>query len=657
MKKTILCLAIILFSLGVSAYALEEGDYVSFGKYGGEPIIWRVLEGDADGYFVIADKILCFKPLDALSGNWKTSSLRSWLNSAEDTVTYLNSPQAGTQINVNPYHTEKGFLSAENFSTGEVQMLKDCARDVIGNNQPDSALTGSGETGAASDVGYRKYIRNPQTAGVKAEGIYMESVSDKVFLPSVSDIQHMALSHDIFGVEYQVGSPTAYAAEHAATSDAAEGRGCYYWLGDALFFSKEGNHTYVMAPNNVVSYARSYNGLVGVRPMCRIINEKFYILSGEGSADAPYRLNTDKGIHIQADKAVVMKGDTINVTVNSSFDEGVVYEVYQNGVKCSSNTVKALAGDNEIYYKVFSAEGTLLGESNTINILGLSYEKLTNILSNDFENDNLFQGFVRCSAAEGYAKGVTVDAQHGVSLEAKSGNGNSVTAAFPNFSHKNSVAIEFEFMLPETDVIQNNLVNLKINGSGQWISPLAVKDGRLILEDISSDCSTLPIAAGQWYQVAMYIDQEQPSLTVAVSENGVTHVLCYKASWIHEVDCFAYGEITSTGNSTGRENTVYFDNISVYTCIQGEGTIHATEVIIHNKAELNIYNPGGEAEELMAFGIVKENGRLIECKMENVALSESDDMKNVSFQFENKGEIRCIVLRKNISPIRVRPEK
>ncbi len=649
MKRTLLCFIIMFFSLSISVCALEKGEYVSFGKYGGEPIVWRVLSSDADGYFVIADKILCFKPFDALSGAWKDSSLRAWLNSAENEVSYLHLPKKGAQITINPYDTEKGFLNSENFTSGEVQMLETCSRDVVVHT-PSASISPE----SAEDVGTvsRGYIRNPQTALNDAKDADKESVSDKIFLPSVSEIQQMALSHDLFGVEYQVGTPAAYAAANAGNSDIKTGRGCYYWLSDALFFASEKNCVYAMAPNNVISYARSYNGLVGVRPMCKIKNERFYILQGDGNEMNPYLLSTDKGIRIQADKNVVMSGDSIAVKMTSSFENGTIYELYLNGKICSGLPI-ARDGNNEIYYKVYTADGTYIGESNKISVRGISYKKLSSIMFNDFEGDDLFAGFVRQAAPNDYVKAVKMDKEHGISLEAKSGNGTVVTAAFPNFNQNNITAIEFEFMLPSTDVATNNLVNLKIKGSGEWINPLVVKNGKLLIKDISSEYDTMDIKAGQWYRVGMYLDQGSPALTVVVTENGVNHILCYRATFAEEVDYFAYGEITSTYNSTSQINTVYFDNVSVYSCVQSGTALNATAVITAKRADVSIYNPCEEKAELLVFGVVKNQGKMQECKVENVVLNPADKSKEISFYFEKQGDIRCIVLKKNLSPITV----
>nr|MBQ6241787.1 PASTA domain-containing protein [Lachnospiraceae bacterium] len=58
------------------------GSYITFGKYGGEPIEWLVLAVDGSRVFVISHYGLDAKPYneDGSSATWETCSLRSWLN-------------------------------------------------------------------------------------------------------------------------------------------------------------------------------------------------------------------------------------------------------------------------------------------------------------------------------------------------------------------------------------------------------------------------------------------------------------------------------------------------------------------------------------------------------------------------------------------------
>lgn len=59
-----------------------EWDTVTFGKYDGKPIKWRVLNIDGDNAFLLSDSLIDNKPFndEDKSITWKDSSIRSWLN-------------------------------------------------------------------------------------------------------------------------------------------------------------------------------------------------------------------------------------------------------------------------------------------------------------------------------------------------------------------------------------------------------------------------------------------------------------------------------------------------------------------------------------------------------------------------------------------------
>jgi len=89
------------------APGLQVGSYVKFGSYYGDPILWRVINVNPDGtYMLYSEKILCFKAFDAKgdttdgrddqwgyrvsngSNNWEKSNLREWLNSEVVTLRF-----------------------------------------------------------------------------------------------------------------------------------------------------------------------------------------------------------------------------------------------------------------------------------------------------------------------------------------------------------------------------------------------------------------------------------------------------------------------------------------------------------------------------------------------------------------------------------------
>lgn len=118
---------------------INIGDYVYMGTYYDEPILWRCVDIDENGPLMLTDKIITIKPFDTNGAHpnnndsgsnlWKTSNIRSWLNSSETegNVNWLcgNPPTAENLLNgKNAYATEKGFLEDSNFSKSQRAAIK-----------------------------------------------------------------------------------------------------------------------------------------------------------------------------------------------------------------------------------------------------------------------------------------------------------------------------------------------------------------------------------------------------------------------------------------------------------------------------------------------------------------------------------------------------
>lgn len=124
-------LIIILQKTNVFAGDLQIGDYISLGKYEGEPIVWRYVADDENGKLMLSDKILTFKtfhsryskdPYKSVFGStyWGSSDIRTWLNSSEnaENIKWIldGNPESKTYIG------EDGLLS--NFSSSQKNVIK-----------------------------------------------------------------------------------------------------------------------------------------------------------------------------------------------------------------------------------------------------------------------------------------------------------------------------------------------------------------------------------------------------------------------------------------------------------------------------------------------------------------------------------------------------
>ena len=131
---------------------LNKGDYIYFGKYLDEPILWEVLSVENNKTLIMTHHIITFKAFDVAgednqyhnvdsekygSSNWDNSTLKQWLNSDEKVVTYTHCPptQKSTFKNYNAYDNESGFLYDDNFIESEKELITDDGVFILTQNQ------------------------------------------------------------------------------------------------------------------------------------------------------------------------------------------------------------------------------------------------------------------------------------------------------------------------------------------------------------------------------------------------------------------------------------------------------------------------------------------------------------------------------------------
>ncbi|MGN0378697.1 MAG: DUF6273 domain-containing protein [Butyrivibrio sp.] len=146
---------------------IKTGDNITFGRYNDEDIVWRVLKISDDGKeaVLITKDIITMKAYDAAEGGrygydgdecyikqdseadtdlelqvkvrgnseWKTSNLRTWLNSTKEVVNYEDHAPASTAMSElrNGYDNEPGFLY--NFTEEEIAAILDTQVSTNGN--------------------------------------------------------------------------------------------------------------------------------------------------------------------------------------------------------------------------------------------------------------------------------------------------------------------------------------------------------------------------------------------------------------------------------------------------------------------------------------------------------------------------------------------
>lgn len=143
----LLLIAGIIFMANRPKYQYEVGDTLTFGRYNGEEINWRILKISEDGKeaVLIAEHILTMKSYDVAEGGkfnsdgyndywssdteadkdwklqiqvrgnnaWEESNIRTWLNSSDEVVFYKDQAPIvqATSEHYNGYQNEAGFLS------------------------------------------------------------------------------------------------------------------------------------------------------------------------------------------------------------------------------------------------------------------------------------------------------------------------------------------------------------------------------------------------------------------------------------------------------------------------------------------------------------------------------------------------------------------
>ncbi len=262
-------------TLGVSAaqqtLELSAGSYVQFGRLYGEPVLWRVIAVNETGYLLFSEQILSLKSFDAGrdghttvredlyrsthgSNYWGESSLRSWLNSAEEQVAYSGGVPDDMHVldGCNSYETEPGFLSG--FSAAERDMIQPVTRRVLLSFIDHRLREGGTEVLAATDsfAGLDNY----------EQAIYC-NLQDKVFLLDIRELQTHVLGNG-YSLEK---TPTAAAVAQSEWETGLQAGNPYpYWMGTP----QGDNSSNVLAVDGSaeqdLTAFQAYNAAVGVAP-------------------------------------------------------------------------------------------------------------------------------------------------------------------------------------------------------------------------------------------------------------------------------------------------------------------------------------------------------------------------------------------------------
>lgn len=203
---------------------LKIGDYIEFGKYDEQPILWRVIHIDEDGNpLLFSDRILSLKAFDSMgkyhknterkeggSSYWKDSNIRQWLNSSENAgeIKWIQNPPNEDNIFTVmdgeknfAYDKEKGFLADGNFTEAERGLIHPVLHKTLLCELDMDKKTG----------GTTKHIANGDISSAVGnyDDAYYENVEDKVFLLDIKEVRTYVIENkEDFNDDFYIGKPT-----------------------------------------------------------------------------------------------------------------------------------------------------------------------------------------------------------------------------------------------------------------------------------------------------------------------------------------------------------------------------------------------------------------------------------------------------------------
>ena len=283
-----------------NSQALRVGDYVEFGGYYGDPILWRVIAIENGTPLLFSENIISIKAFDSKGGIreeldsqradfganfWYKSTLRKWLNSNESTEnvfsSYSYNVPSEENVSDNPYDKEPGFLA--NFTQEE--------QDLIATRRHKVILSDFDNVQGVRDGGSQRHEleENIEQAVANYNISNYHHVEDKVFLLSIKEIKEYLYDNDFTYIRY----PTTNAIEFSSFRDEALASNIpfsYLTRTPAPYYSFIVRQVF---SDGSLSFIGSNYGYRGVAPALSIKPEHS-IIDGDGTKATPYKLLKDQ---------------------------------------------------------------------------------------------------------------------------------------------------------------------------------------------------------------------------------------------------------------------------------------------------------------------------------------------------------------------------
>lgn len=317
MKRSVfglICLiGLLCIPIGVNAAGYKIGDRIEFGQKAGQPLVWDVIHVDAQGNpLLFSSEVLAWKAFDsndretdyyrkyAGSNRWTDSTIRQWLNSTEENVSWRNGVPhtAGVEPAHLAYADESGFLHTS-FTEYERSALLDVTRNVL-IDEKDQLFRHSGKEHPIYEQKEDGSMRL-----TNGQSVYREHVTDKMFLLTIDEVERY-----LSKMKYLLPGKISKAIESEPYQKTHLGA---YWL---VAPDYKGSTSMVMDTLASNSFYNANEGL-GIRPAFYLNKSHWLAKSGDGTLDAPYT-QADTSVKMNTKRLVLFVGEggVIDYSVN-----------------------------------------------------------------------------------------------------------------------------------------------------------------------------------------------------------------------------------------------------------------------------------------------------------------------------------------------------
>ncbi len=523
MKKILFfsLISIFVFLFGISAFAISEGDYIVAGEYNGQPLMWRCVSVSEEGIFVISDKVITKQAFSTTgNNNWGSSDARAYLNGE-----FLNSALA----------KESGYILSKNIKS--------------------IFTTDTNSSQHIYDNGFATSVQNADVA-------YSVTTNDKIFLPSITEIQPLYSNLSAFGSDFYMGKDDA-------------GNYVDYFLRDALSFSGS-SQVRCVASEMDIYYASSvyYDQLmrsasadcsdIGIRPAF-YISLSTPLINGDGSISDPYIIPGSYYCEIRLTNNAEKHGWFMPEIAYAFSEEGQYIKYYCNRREYNIDEECFLDyGDNVLYAVIYNSDGTPIYSSEEEHVDGVEKVEGTALMFENFESGEPYYRYFPNghSTLEGDSIGIkSLDDGNNVLEFNAHGASTFMNSAYYN-KYRDVLIFETDIMLRDWNFTSRPVIYIAIykDNTKNWLTPITIyPDGRMVFETKEQNVLVKDdVKLDTWYKLTVVYDVVNNRSSFYLDDE----LLVYDVQTKINFDYISYLNIAYA--SSGGNSVMYFDNIGIY---------------------------------------------------------------------------------------------